>query len=115
LSTRGDQLVDLAWLLFRWVEPGERSIDPVRPPSTVDGFATRAELIDRYVEVTGRDVSDLPYYMAFSSWRAASIAVGIRERYRSGAMGDVESDIDQTDTMIAALAEQAHAALEDLV
>src|SRR5690606_6800083 len=42
-------------------------------PSALTGFPSREELIARYTELSGRDVSELPYYVAFQRWRAACI------------------------------------------
>src|SRR5262249_6076890 len=58
LTTLGDPLVDLGGLLSHWPADGADA-GPVKPWS---GFPTRAELIGRYAELTGRDVSAAAWY-----------------------------------------------------
>ncbi|MFC7339787.1 phosphotransferase family protein [Saccharopolyspora griseoalba] len=88
LATLGEPLADLGWLIAAWEEPGDEH-PPVTPgPTAEGGFPTRGELVDRYVEFTGRDVSDLPLYVAFQRWRSCCIGAGVRARYQAGVMGD---------------------------
>lgn len=91
LCTLGDPLADLGYLLNWWVQPGEEGSDV--NPIGAGGFGTRDYLIERYAELTGRDLSQINYYRAFSHWRLASIGQGVYKRYLVGAMGDSE-DVD---------------------
>ncbi len=94
LATLGDTLADLGWLLSSWVDAGEPTRGPFPPPTTAPGFPTRAELIERYAATTGRDLSDLPYYLAFARWRGACISEGVLNRYKRAVMGAVDFDLD---------------------
>jgi aminoglycoside phosphotransferase (APT) family kinase protein len=94
LATLGDTLADLGWLLSSWVEAGEPTRGPFPPPTSAAGFPTRAELADRYSRATGRDLSDLPYYLAFARWRGACINEGVYNRYKRAVMGEVDFDLD---------------------
>ena len=88
LATSGDPMADLGWLASTWQDPGEQ-LPPTTPgPSTVAGFPARAQLVQRYARLSGRDVSNLPYWVAFSRWRSACIGVGVRARYLAGHMAD---------------------------
>lgn len=86
LCTLGDPLADLGYLGVYWVAAdGEgRHNDPTAAP----GFMSYAEIVSRYADRTGRDVSNIDYYVAFSSWRLAVISEGVYARYLHGAMGD---------------------------
>jgi aminoglycoside phosphotransferase (APT) family kinase protein len=88
LATSGDPMADLGWLASNWQDPGEQ-LPPTTPgPSTVPGFPVRAQIVQRYARLSGRDVSNLPYWVAFSRWRSACIGVGVRARYLAGHMAD---------------------------
>lgn len=113
LCTLGDPLADIGYLGVYWSDPGE---DQSRPndPTGIDGFPTYAELLERYASRTGRDLSDIGYYVAFSSWRLAVISEGVYSRYLHGAMGSQEVDSETLDGFKAGterLAEEALAAL----
>jgi aminoglycoside phosphotransferase (APT) family kinase protein len=84
-------------------------------PSTSPGFPARALVMDRYARLSGRDVSDLPYWVAFARWRSACIGVGVRARYLAGHMAD-DGYLAQADERAGAgvrLAEVARDALCD--
>lgn len=88
LCTLGDPLADIGSLLVYWSEPGERSPLGDDPVTSAPGFATKAELAERYAERSGRDLSRLDFYVAFAYWKLACILEGVYARYISGAMGD---------------------------
>lgn len=115
LATTGDPLADLAWLLASWQEPGE-DMPPTTPgPSTIDGFGTRERLITRYAAASGRDVSNLPYWIGFSRWRSACIGAGVRARYVAGHMADDGYDVEaqRGEDALHRMAEAARAALRE--
>jgi aminoglycoside phosphotransferase (APT) family kinase protein len=89
LCTLGDPLADLGGLLAAWVQDGEDGDHLLgRTPTALPGFPTREEIVVRYAERTGLDVSGIDYYVAFAYWRLACIGEGVYARYRDGAMGD---------------------------
>jgi len=58
---------------------------------------------------TGFDISDLDYYRAFSHWRMAVIAEGIKRRYESRSMASADVDfghLERRVRLLAALADQ---------
>lgn len=79
LCTLGDPLADLGTVLAYWPQPGD-------PPtmrfdaSMVEGFATREELVERYAEVTGRDLTHVPFWHGLGLWKLAIILEGVRRR-----------------------------------
>jgi len=96
LCTLGDPLADVGYLMNAWLEPSE--VEPAnadQAPTAVGGFPTRAELCARYEAATGRDLSRINYYRAFSHWRLAAIGQGVYKRYLVGAMGtNRDMDLD---------------------
>ena len=96
LCTLGDPLADVGYLMNNWPDGDEEGSSPVeeRAPTAAGGFPSRAEMIERYGELTGRDVSNLSYYRAFQYWRLAAIVEGVLDRYMKGKMaGDVDHDV----------------------
>ena len=94
LCTLGDPLADLGLLLVYWREPTDPDLAEtiVGYPTSVEGFLTRDELVARYAERTGRDVSQVGFYVAFGFWKLACILQGVADRFRDGAMGDDTGD-----------------------
>jgi aminoglycoside phosphotransferase (APT) family kinase protein len=116
LATSGDPMADLGWLASAWADHGDPVEATTLGPAPAPGFPTRAEIVDRYARRSGRDVSELPYWIAFSRWRGACIGVGVRARYLAGHMaddgyltGEWETAADRT----VALAEAARDALKN--
>jgi aminoglycoside phosphotransferase (APT) family kinase protein len=113
LCTLGDPLADLGQLLTYWPGPGERS-SLGSAPTRAPGFATRDELIGRYSASTGRDLSQLGFYVAFAYWKLACILEGVYARYVGGAMGDDGFDSSIYPDTIAWLASQSKEAAMSL-
>ena len=67
-------------------------------------------MTQRYAAATGRDLSQINYYRAFSHWRLAAIGQGVYKRYLVGAMGD-NRDMD-LEVYKAGNTQRAEAALE---
>lgn len=112
LCTLGDPLADLGYLGVYWVDAdgNGRANDPTSEP----GFMSYAEVVERYADRTGRDVSNIDYYVAFSSWRLAVISEGVYARFVHGAMGDQHEDEEALATMRTNTEDLANKALEAL-
>jgi aminoglycoside phosphotransferase (APT) family kinase protein len=93
LCTLGDPLADVGYVGVYWSDPGEAQ-GRANDPTGVVGFPTYAELLERYALRTGRDLSNIGYYVAFSSWRLAVISEGVYARFVNGAMGSQEIDAE---------------------
>lgn len=81
LCSVGDPLADLGILLAYWSQPGEDVTELLPRVTALPGFLTRAQVADEYARVTGRDLSDLPFYVALARWRMAIITEGIYRRW----------------------------------
>jgi aminoglycoside phosphotransferase (APT) family kinase protein len=86
MSTLGDPLADLGWLLYFWLDPGDEMF---RGPgggavTHLDGFPRRADLLQRYAERSGRDVRAVDWYAAMAGWKIAIIMEGSYRRYLGG-------------------------------
>jgi aminoglycoside phosphotransferase (APT) family kinase protein len=89
MCTLGDPLADLGNVLSLWMEPGDDTVPGnSRMPTALPGFMTRAQLVERYARVTGRDCSRAAWYHAFNVFRYAAIAQQIYARYVRGQTQD---------------------------
>ena len=111
LCTLGDPLADVGYLGVYWTDPGAGA-GRHNDPSGAEGFPTYAELLERYAARTGRDLSGIDYYVAFSSWRLAVISEGVYARYLHGAMGDQGLGPAELEAMKVGTEDLANAALE---
>jgi aminoglycoside phosphotransferase (APT) family kinase protein len=110
LCTLGDPLADLGYVGIYWTDPGQPMLRH-NDPSGHPGSCTFDHLVQRYAARTGRDVSNIGYYKAFSSFRLAVISEGVYARYLHGAMGDQDIDLEPMKLGTETLAEAALAAL----
>jgi aminoglycoside phosphotransferase (APT) family kinase protein len=115
ICTLGDPLADVGLLMVYWTEPddGSEALLGVAP-TTLPGFARRAELLDRYAALTGRDLAGIAYYRAFGFWKLACILQGVWARYAGGAAAGDRSGVDQFAANVGRLGERALAEVESL-
>jgi aminoglycoside phosphotransferase (APT) family kinase protein len=115
ICTLGDPLADLGLLLVYWAEPGDgdQALLGVAP-TTVPGFARRSDLLARYAQASGRDVSAIAYYRAFGFWKLACILQGVHVRYAGGAAAGDRSGVEQFAAHVGRLGERALAEVESL-
>ena len=71
-----------------------------------EGFMTRAELIARYEERSGRSMSALNWYQALALWKAAVFMEGNYKRFQAGNSDD--QYLAAFDRGVPLLAEKAH-------
>jgi aminoglycoside phosphotransferase (APT) family kinase protein len=110
ICTLGDPMADVGLLLVYWIDDGQPILGEASPTSA-DGFCSREELLSSYADASGRDVSDIAYYVAFGSWKLACILQGVYARYRAGAAAGDPSPVDEFPATVTRLAEQAAATL----
>ena len=107
LTTLGDPLADLGLLLVYWGEPGD-TVGIPGSASATEGFPGRDEVVRRYAERSGRDVSQIDYYYAFGTWKLACIIEGVYARMAAGAYGEqAQENAEGFGDMVIALGEVA--------
>jgi aminoglycoside phosphotransferase (APT) family kinase protein len=91
MATLGDPLADLGYLLSFWQEPGDPGLelgDSAWRITTLPGFATRAQLVARYAERTGRQMEYVAFYVALAIWKLAILLEGSYRRHLAGTTDD---------------------------
>jgi aminoglycoside phosphotransferase (APT) family kinase protein len=91
MSTLGDPLADLGYMISFWREPGDERDEifgDLRGVTEMPGFQTRAELIDRYASQSRRDVDDLDWYVVLAIWKLAVLLEGSYARHLGGMTDD---------------------------
>ena len=73
----------------------------------VEGFTGRAEATARYGEASGRDLTELPYYVALGYWKLACILEGVYTRFASGAYGETDDSFRAFGDVVLGLGERA--------
>ncbi|WP_432826134.1 phosphotransferase family protein [Dactylosporangium sp. CA-092794] len=79
LATLGDPIADLGSMLAYWPQAGDAATG-LFAASALPGFATRAELTDAYLSITGRDGDSVGYWHALGLWKIAIICEGVLRR-----------------------------------
>lgn len=90
MSTLGDPVSDVGMALAYWIEAGD-------PPELrqlqlglthLPGNLTRAEVVDRYARLSGRDASHIAFCYALGLFKVAVIAQQIYARFKLGLTRD---------------------------
>jgi aminoglycoside phosphotransferase (APT) family kinase protein len=83
LTTIGDPLLDLGWVLATWPDGryGEPAIVPVVP---WEGFPDRDELVSRYADRSDRDLSAIDWYMVLACYKLGILLEGSHARACAG-------------------------------
>jgi aminoglycoside phosphotransferase (APT) family kinase protein len=90
MCTIGDPLTDLGSALAYWVDASDPPdiLETRWGPTTYPGSLTRAQLVQRYAQKTGRDVSEMAFYLVFARFKIAVIVQQIYYRYHQGLTHD---------------------------
>jgi len=115
ICTLGDPLADVGLLTVYWTGPDDPPGAWTAGATTAPGFWPRARIAERYAEVSGRDVSELGFYVAFAYWKLACILEGVFARYLGGALGDRDpAELVHFKEQVDAAATNAEQTLEQL-
>ena len=107
MSTLGDPLSDVALTL---VYAGRPLLTGNRTSTSVPGHPSLVEMAGHYAKRSGRDVSDLHWYVGFAAFKLAVILEGVHYRYVQGQT--VGEGFDTVGAMVAPLVRQGHESLD---
>jgi aminoglycoside phosphotransferase (APT) family kinase protein len=89
ICTLGDPLADVGLLQVYHTGPDDEiGAWTTSMATTAPGFPNRDELLERYAAVSGRDLSNIDFYVSFAYWKLACILEGVYARYLGGALGE---------------------------
>ena len=108
----GDPRADVGYLLATYSEPGGPP-NPLgtSPITALAGFPSRAELVERYVARSGRDVEPLAWFEGLALWKAAVFCEAIYGRFVRGELGAEDTRAARFEQGVPYLAEAAAAAI----
>ena len=84
MTTIGDPLLDLGWVLISWPPEG----DDMTRYVNLDGMPTRDELLRHYEDISGRDTQDIDYYVVLARWKLGIVLEMSYARLQSGGVVD---------------------------
>ncbi len=91
MATIGDPLADLGYLCMMWTDaedPEQGLRAHLGNVTRAEGFMTRAELIGRYEELSGRSMSDIRWYTTLALWKSVVFMEGNYKRALAGTTDD---------------------------
>jgi aminoglycoside phosphotransferase (APT) family kinase protein len=90
MCTVGDPLVDLGILLCYWPQKDdpEARRDSISSVTTEEGWLTRAEVVARYAEKTGRNLTGIAFYEIFALFKITVVLQQIYFRFFNGQTHD---------------------------
>lgn len=84
LTTIGDPLLDLGWLMATWPDGEGRGSTGSVGIQPWDGFPTAQELVARYAEGSDRDLSAIEWYAVLACYKLGIILEGTNARAAAG-------------------------------
>jgi aminoglycoside phosphotransferase (APT) family kinase protein len=81
MSTVGDPLLDLGWVINGWTDPGE---DRTKGYVDQTGLPSRDQILDHYATVSGRSVEEIDYYVILARFKLAIVLEGGYARVVAG-------------------------------
>src|SRR6267378_3218279 len=91
MATIGDPLADVGYLCMMWTEAGDPQVglrEALGRVTRAEGFPTRAELVARYEEHSGRSMADMRWYMTLALWKSVVFMEGNYKRAIAGTTDD---------------------------
>jgi aminoglycoside phosphotransferase (APT) family kinase protein len=91
MATIGDPLADIGYLCMMWSEAGDPTSglrEHLGNVTRAEGFPTRAELIARYEQGSGRSMRDIRWYTTLALWKSVVFMEGNYKRAIAGTTDD---------------------------
>jgi aminoglycoside phosphotransferase (APT) family kinase protein len=91
MATIGDPLADLGYMCMFWTEaydPAGGLREHLGKVTRAEGFSTRAELIARYEERSGRSMREMRWYTTLALWKSVVFMEGNYKRAVAGTTDD---------------------------
>jgi aminoglycoside phosphotransferase (APT) family kinase protein len=90
MATIGDPLADVGYMTVLWSEASDPSggLFDLSAVTRGEGFPTRAELVARYEQGSGRSMRDARWYMVLALWKSIVFMEGNYKRAISGTTDD---------------------------
>ncbi len=89
MATVGDPLSDLGTTLTYWAEADDTHLlAGLRSATTAPGFLRRDEFAEQYARLSGRDLTNLRFYLAFGAFKVGTILQQIYYRWKVGQTQD---------------------------
>ena len=113
MATLGDPLADVGLTLVYWADPADTDWVAAEVGANITaapGFMSREEFAARYAAHSGRDLSDVGYYMAFGCFKLAVVLEGINARFLQKKT--VGEGFDREGRAVPLLIKRAHRLLD---
>ena len=90
MATVGDPLMDLGTSLSYWVQSDDPPVMHLLglSPTQHPGNLTRAEVIERYTQKSGRNVDNIAFYYAYGAFKLGGVVQQIYKRWKLGHTKD---------------------------
>jgi aminoglycoside phosphotransferase (APT) family kinase protein len=114
MTALGDPLIDVGILLAYWTSVVAGG-DPAsaEPLTAREGWFSRDQIVERYAQQSGRDVSGMRFYEIFAVFKVAVIVQQIFYRYQHGQTDDPR--FARFDARVASLARRGKTLIDRLV
>jgi aminoglycoside phosphotransferase (APT) family kinase protein len=113
MTALGDPLVDVGILLAYWCSTVSGAPEAsAEPMTTRPGWFTRDQIVERYAQRSGRDVSSIRFYEVFALFKIAVVVQQIFFRYKHGQTDDPR--FARFDARVSALARRGRSLLPAL-
>jgi len=73
MGTVGDPKLDLGWMVQSWPENTDAPDSSEMSYVDMRGMPSRADVVEHYAKVSGRQVDDLDYYLVLAKWKLAIV------------------------------------------